>query len=302
MSRRLGRSLGVDLVPFKTCTYDCIYCQLGRTTDHTGRPQPFYDVDVIMSQVHTAIESAGHIDYVSLAGSGEPTLNSQIGEVIDRIKTETKTPLTVLTNGSLLWDSNVRKAVAPADIVLPSLDAGTEDKFNLICRPCKGISFEQVVDGLITFAGEFGGDIRLEVMLLDGINTSLSEIRHLSGVVGQIQPNAIQLNTVVRPPSERQARAVPRSRLIELADLFDGPVEIVSSSSVEPGPTEHTVSDEEILSYLRRRPTGIEDIASGLNVHRNEIGKRLQALVDQGVITTVRCNDKVLFQMRSKDA
>ncbi len=302
MSRRLGRSLGVDLVPFKTCTYDCIYCQLGRTTDHRCRPEPFFGVDEIMFELQEAVGRDERIDYISLAGSGEPTLNDFIGELIDRIRSVTRIPLTVLTNGSLLWDPGIRKALAPADIVLPSLDAGCEHIFNRVCRPCKGITFEQVTEGLISFAEEFRGDIWLEIMLLEGINTSLSEVRRMSGFVQQIQPEIVQLNTVVRPPAQKQARAVGPERMRKIAAMLDSRVQVVGVPQAPPDSASFAVDDGQILSFLRRRPTTAEDVASGLDVHRNEIGKRLQALVERGVIITTRRNGRVLYQMRTKDA
>lgn len=302
MSRRLGYSLGVDLVPFKTCTYDCIYCQLGRTTDHRCRPQTYFSVDEIMSELQEAIRRSGRIDYISLAGSGEPTLNSQIGELVDRIKSETDIPMTVLTNGSLLWDRDIRRALTPSDVVLPSLDAGTEATFDRICRPCEGLTFELVVEGLVSFTGEFSGRVWLEVMLLEGINTSFSEMQRLSRLVQRIRPELVQLNTVVRPPSEESARAVGSERMQEIAGLIDGRVEIVAASSGESESPSETIDDGLILLYLRRRPTTADDIATGLNVHRNEISKRLQALIDRGLITTVRRDERVLYKMRSKDA
>lgn len=302
MSRRLGRSLGVDLVPFKTCTYDCIYCQLGRTTDHTRQPRSYYDVDTIVSQIRRAVDNDDKIDYVSLAGSGEPTLNSQIGVLIDRIKTEIDLPLTVLTNGALLGNPATREALAPADVVLPSLDAGTPDTFRRICRPCEGLSFTQVVEGLISFSRQFGGEVWLEVMLLEGINTGPDELGELSRLARVIQPKMVQLNTVVRPPAERNIRAVPPGRMRELAGMFGTPVETIAYSPIGSEPVGDFVDDERILSYLRRRPTTAEDIASGLGVHRNVVSKRLQTLARRRLIKTIRRNDDVLYQLRSKDA
>jgi wyosine [tRNA(Phe)-imidazoG37] synthetase (radical SAM superfamily) len=167
-SRRLGRSLGVDLVPFKTCTYDCIYCQLGRTTDQTTRRIEYVETDQVLAEVKAKLEIAPPPDYVSLAGSGEPTLHARIKEVIGGIKRLTRTPVAVLTNGSLLWDVNVQQALMAADLVMPSLDAGDEAMFQRVNRPHREIAFATMVEGLAAFTARFPGWVWLEVLAKNG--------------------------------------------------------------------------------------------------------------------------------------
>jgi len=163
-SRRLGRSLGVDLVPFKTCTYDCVYCQLGRTTHRTIQRGEYVPVDAVLAGLKAKLALGPKPDYISLAGSGEPTLHARIGDLIAGIKLMTRIPIAVLTNGSLLWVPEVQDALMEADLVLPSLDAGDEPMFQRVNRPHPEILFEGMVDGLAAFTARFRKLVWLEVL------------------------------------------------------------------------------------------------------------------------------------------
>ena len=165
-SRRLGRSLGVDLVPFKTCTYDCSYCQLGRTTRLTVERKEWVPMDAILDELKRKLTCRP--DYITLTGSGEPTLHSCLGQLIEHIQAMTRIPIAVLTNGSLLWQHEVRKELALADVVLPSMDAGGAFTFTCINRPQASLSFETLVEGLVEFRRAFSGHYWLEVFLWGG--------------------------------------------------------------------------------------------------------------------------------------
>ncbi len=160
-SRRLGRSLGVDLVPFKTCSYDCIYCQLGRTTNQTVERREWVPLDAVLAELRGKL--ASQPDYITLSGSGEPTLYSRLDELIDGIRAMTEVPIAVLTNGSLLWQPEVRSKLLRAHLVIPSLDAGDERTFQAIDRPHGTISFKRMLWGLIDFRREYQGQYWLEV-------------------------------------------------------------------------------------------------------------------------------------------
>jgi len=293
-SRRLGRSLGVDLVPFKTCTYNCIYCQLGRTTDLTTQPGQWAPPEEIVAAVAARLTSQP--DYITLSGSGEPTLYSPIGELIDRIKAITDIPLAVLTNGSLLWRSDVRRGLMNADLVVPSLDAGDEAMFRAINRPCAGISFERMLSGLIDFRREYKGQYWLEVVLLAGHNATDSQVARLAECVRRIGPDRVQLNTATRPPAEDYAYAVSQSRLSELARLFEPPAEVIADFHGVHQQHEFAAGRQTVLEMLRRRPCSLGDIADGLGMHHNEAIKYVEELTAANLIDKTTVAGKLYYR------
>jgi len=281
-SRRLGRSLGVDIVPFKTCTYDCIYCQLGRTTCKTTERQDCVPVDDVMDQVKAALPAQP--DYITLSGSGEPTLNVRIGEVIRRVKQLTDIPVAVLTNGSLLCDKAVRLALLEADLVLPSLDAGDEAMFQAVNRPHEDISFRRMLDGLVQFRDEFQGQYWLEVFLVTGYTADETEVAKIAGRVDLVSPSRIHLNTITRPPAESAAVAVSRDRMAKLAEVFGPHAEVVADFPTVHDQPAFAASRQDVLEMLRRRPCTIEDVAAGLGMHRNEAIKYIEELMTRNML------------------
>ncbi|KPK41784.1 MAG: radical SAM protein [Phycisphaerae bacterium SG8_4] len=275
-SRRLGRSLGVDIVPFKTCTYDCIYCQLGRTTNKTIERREWVPCDSVIDQVKANLDSKP--DYIALSGSGEPTLNSKIGEVISQIKAITDIPVAVLTNGSLLWLPEVRRSLMAADLVLPSLDAGSDRLFRYVNRPHPNIHFGRMLDGLVKFRNEFAGEYWLEVFLLGGVTTVETQKKLLAHCIRLIGPDKVQVNTVSRPPAEDFAMAVPLERLKEVALQLSQEVEIVATNRRAYEQCDISARLEDVLALLRRSPCSVEDIMHGLGLHRNAVLKYIEQL------------------------
>jgi len=288
-SRRLGRSLGIDLVPFKTCTYDCIYCQLGRTTNKTMERLPYVPVKDILSELKIKLAMGISPDYISLAGSGEPTLHSDIGDLIRKIKELTKIPVAVLTNGSLLYLPEVRADLMQADMVIPSLDAGDEELFHYVNRPHPNISFDKMVNGLIEFTHSFPGQVWLEVLLLGGVTGISYEVEKIASIIRQIQPARVQLNTAFRPPAEEIAHTLSTDQLFALKSYFPGKVEIINSNEQngELISDSAAASDDDIISLLARRPCTIEDIANGLGMHPNEVIKRMERLVTANKVNCI---------------
>lgn len=293
-SRRLGRSLGVDLVPFKTCTYDCIYCQLGRTTCKTTERKEWVPLDEVLENVKEKL--ASNPDYITLSGSGEPTLFSRIDELIDRIKAMTNVPVAVLTNGSLLWREDVRRQLTGADLVIPSLDAGDEAMFQHVNRPHEGISFEQMLSGLIHFRRDFPGEYWLEVLVLGGYTAVVADFAKLVKCVDLVRPDRVQLNTVTRPPAETFAIGVSAERLAELAAIFDLPAEVIADFRGVHRQPEFAAGREEILQMLARRPCSIDDIASGLDMHRNEVVKYIEELNAEHQVEQSLVGDKLYYK------
>jgi wyosine [tRNA(Phe)-imidazoG37] synthetase (radical SAM superfamily) len=296
-SRRLGRSLGVDLVPFKTCTYDCIYCQLGRTTDSTVVQQHYTSADDILEQLRKKLRAVPLPDYVSLAGSGEPTLHAGIGDLIARIKRLTSIPVAVLTNGSLLAARKIQDALLEADLILPSLDAGDAELFRLVNRPHPDIEFDSVVDGLVAFRERFTKPIWLEIMLLAGITGNRSEVEKIAALARRIHPDRIQLNTVTRPPCEEYAYPVPSESLASFARLFGHTAQVVSDYKPRRGRPAGSATEGDILALLARRPCTVQGIADGLGLHVNEVAKHLDILTNRDAVIPVRKNGSVFFEI-----
>jgi len=298
-SRRLGRSLGVDLVPLKTCTFDCIYCQLGRTTCHTVERKEWAPVEVVLEELKSKL--ASQPDYVTLSGSGEPTLHSRLGEIIEHIQAMTKIPVAVLTNGSLLWQQEVREQVALADVVLPSLDAYDASTFGCINRPHSSLSYDQLIEGLIALRREFQGQYWLEVFLLAGYTATPAAVDRIAAVVERIQPDRVQLNTVARPPAEEFAMRVAPEKLSELAQRFHPPAEVIAEPPARQARPSQQIGETAVLDLLRRRPCTAGDVAQGLNVNRLEILKRLESLAARGDIEIVRHENEVFYRVQTSE-
>ncbi|HNR34042.1 MAG TPA: radical SAM protein [Candidatus Hydrogenedentes bacterium] len=296
LSRRLGRSLGVDLMPFKTCTYDCVYCEQGRTTDHTACRKEYVPADEILDELGKYLVEHAAPDYITLSGAGEPTLHARLGYIVSRIKSLTKVPLAVITNGSLLWDRPVRDALHEADVVLPSLDAGNAQLFEYIDRPVTGISFEQMVTGLIAFRQSFSNAIWLEVMLMAGVTSGDSEVREMAEWARRIRPDRIQLNTVVRPPSEPFALPVPREQLAQLAILFEPHAEVIADYRGAAPKADAAPDALRVLDLIVRRPCSLQEIAASLGLRQIETIKLVEGLIGQGKIVQRRFASGVFFE------
>ena len=292
-SRRLGRSLGVDLVPFKVCTYDCIYCQLGRTTCKTTERKEWVPLNEVCASLRGALDTKP--DFITLSGSGEPTLFSRPGELIRSIKDLTDVPVAVLTNGSLLSVPEVRAGLLEADLVVPSLDAGNERLFRIVNRPHEDIAFDRMVEGLIAFRQEYGGRYWLEVLLLGGITAIPAEVEQIADIAAKIGPDRVHLNTATRPPAEKSAIAVQKAELERLAAAFGGTATVVADYPATAQQGEFAARREDVLNLLRRRPCTVDDIAAGLGLHRNEVVKYVEELVDERLLSTSTSDGRVYY-------
>lgn len=280
-SRRLGRSLGVDLVPAKTCTYDCLYCEVGPTTHLTLKRQPDRVAGILRELEEFLQHTPDGCDYITLTGSGEPTLNAGLREVIQGIKALTGIPVAVLTNGSLFYREEVRREIAGADVILPSLDAGREETFRLINRPHPRLSLELLVSGLLALRQEFQGAIWLEVLLLKGINDGDAELTALRDLIRRLSPDKVQLNTAVRPVADPRAQPLGMAELTEIAGFLGPGSEVVAAPPAKtPPPGEGT--DFKVLQMLARRPMTAEDVALALGQPLRQVKELLRRLVQTG--------------------
>jgi len=301
-SRRLGRSYGVDIVPFKACTLDCVYCQLGKTTDKTIERRDYGPVEPILAELREILRCAQNdknsiADFITIAGSGEPTLNSHLGELIDGIKKITDIPVAVLTNGTLLYKKDVRNDCAKADVVMPSLDAGDEQTFQKVNRPHKNISIEKLIWGLCAFRDEFAGLIWLEVFFVEGLNTQAGQIIKIRDAIERIRPDKVQLNTAVRPTAESHLKRLDAKKLRAIAARLGPKCEVVADFSATHRGKFHENKAEDVLSILKRRPCSLNDISSGLGISRNEALKYVTGLQHKGVIHSEEKDGRIFFKV-----
>ncbi len=226
-SRRLGASLGIDCLPFKTCNYDCVYCELGTTHQTTNAITEDIPLSEILDEVRERLAAIPRPDHLTIAGSGEPTLYRHLCELITGMKALTDIPVVLLTNGSLLSRPEIRAAAVLADLVMPSLDAGNAAGFTAVNRPHPTIGFEEMADGLVRFRDEYTGTYWLEILFVDGMNTSEQDLADLKTWADRIRPDLIHLNTVDRFPAESYAKRVSTEHLEEIARYFGNRARIV---------------------------------------------------------------------------
>jgi len=226
-SRRLGYSLGVNIIPFKTCTFDCIYCQLSKTTYKTIERKEYVPTQEVLRQLKQVLSIEKKIDYITFSGSGEPTLHSEIGKIIKTIKKMTSIPIAVITNGSLLFEKKLRSDLQNADLIVPSLNAVTDEIYKRIDQPHSSLNLEKIITGLRDFRREFKGLIWLEIMLIKGINDDLKHLQKIKTIITEINPDKIQLNTVVRPPNEKFAKPLNLKDLERIRDFFGYGCEVI---------------------------------------------------------------------------
>jgi wyosine [tRNA(Phe)-imidazoG37] synthetase (radical SAM superfamily) len=300
-SRRLGMSLGVDLVPHKVCSLNCIYCECGATTKLTLERNEYVSFDEIIAELIDFFKNNPHPEYITFSGAGEPTLNIHIGRIIEYIKYNFQgIPIAVLTNGTLLSNTLVRKELLLADLVLPSLDASDDAAFRKIDRPLKDFSIANYIQGLIDFSKEFKGKIWLEVMIMPGYNDDLQNLNLMKDAILKINPEKIQLNTLDRPGVIDSIRAASRIELQNIIDLWQLPnVEIIAASAKrKENQSFRNDIENTILETISRRPCTLEDLQNILGLHVNEINKYLDVLDADGKLTTYRQERGVFYQIK----
>ena len=300
-SRRLGLSLGVDIVPFKTCSLDCVYCQLAKTSEKTIERKNYCDVGAVLDELKKRLGRGLQADFISISGSGEPTLNAGLGQIIDGIKKITDIPVAILTNGTLLYRKDVRADCAKADVVLPSLDAGDEQTYQKINRPHLRLSIEKLIAGLCAFRNEFAGQIALEVFLLEGFNTDTEQIGKIKGAIERIRPDKIQLNTATRPTAEAGIKRLDTQKLEAIAEELGEKCEVISSSCAVRVPScvnrnaQYAVRNT-ILSMLKRRPCSLNDICTGLGLGSDEALKYITHFQQRGIVHSKEKDGIVFFR------
>ena len=296
VSRRLGFSLGIDLFTTKTCTINCIYCQLGSKTPVYPKRDSFVSPELLENELRDRIESCDKIDYVTFSGQGEPTLSKDLGRYIHFIKDKfPDLKIAVLSNATLLSMPDVRNELELVDLFVPSLDAGTEKTFRKINRPHPKIKFSEYIDSLFSFRKTFKGEFRLEIMLVRGVNDSVEELRAIRKIIDRLAPDGIDINTPVRPPAEQDVLS-PTDEILRRAK------EILCADSIKPlSPKSNKAKSpdaelvDQIHSYLKRRPETLEGIASGLGIDDTRLQNELRKLLREGSVMKKIVGGKVFY-------
>jgi len=300
-SRRLGRSLGVDLVPHKVCTLNCIYCQAGATTRQTLERAEYVPANKIIDELKAYSEKGKgpKPDVITFSGSGEPTLNSKIGDLIGRIrKLYPHTPIAVLTNGTLLFDPQVRHEIKAADIVMPSLDAATEEAFQKVNRPHVDLKLKKVVEGLFAFKRIFKGKLWIEVLPVKGLNDSPQELKAIKKILDELKPDKIHLNTVVRPPQNSSAKPVEREQMEMICALFGARCEVIAGFEHKELMSNVPGLKEAIVELTKRRSVTLEDISEALGATIDQVKDALKELCGEKVVKKISFHNKCFYQYR----
>ncbi len=302
-SRRLGLSLGVDLLRPKTCNYDCVYCQVGRSSKLQADRAEFVATADLLAEVAEALRIGPQPEVVTLAGSGEPSLAANLAEVLRGLRSLTALPLVLITNSSLLSDPRVAEAAASADIVVPSLDAGDAATFQRINRPDPSVDFETMLHGLQSFARGYQGELRLEVMLLDGVNDSEESLQALARCVASIPCSRVEVNNPVRPPGRQAVRPVAAARLARALELF-GPHAVAVGDPLRRAEESAAgdLPDERLHETLRRRPSTLAQLVETLGLPEEALRQRLARGLAAGELRTEERAGATYYLRRPREA
>ena len=293
-SRRFGRSLGIDMVPFKTCSFNCLFCEVGKTNCHTLQRAEYVPVADVINEFDNWLESGGYADVVTVAGSGEPTLHLHFGDVIDAVRDHSNIKTVLLTNSSLLHIEDVRNQAARADIAKVSLSAWNQESFQKVNKPHKSLLFSDVVAGIKDFREIYKEEMRLEVVVLPGINSQPDDMAKIAEIAKSFAPDSIELNTVVRPPAFSSVSQASATQLLSLAPLFT-PVAHVIAGFDKSKMSAISVGSDELVAMLARRPCTEKDIAQTFSISKLQVNKLIRDLCESGLIKPKVQNNEIYY-------
>ncbi len=300
-SRRLGISLGVDLMPHKTCTLDCVYCECGKTTHLTIKPDEYTPVDKIKHELNSFLASSPRLDTITFSGSGEPTLHSGIGEVIQYIKSDfPEYNVALLTNSTLFSFSEIRKKILDVDLVIASFDAASEALFRTINRPHPGLDNKAVVEGILALKNEYSNQFWIEVFIVPGFNDNLDEITLIQDFMNRIKPDRIHLNTLDRPGTEKWVEPASKDVLKKIHACMRNVniVQNIDYSTSEKRPSDDILKF--ILSILRRRPCTAEDLSNSTGADLKKVNQYLDILLKNREVKMEKMPRGIFYTIHSE--
>lgn len=299
-SRRLGISLGIDLTPQKACTLNCLYCECGKTDTLTLERKEYVPTAEVIDELRAYLSTGPELDAVTFSGSGEPTLHSGVGDIIAFLKGEfPQYRVVMLTNSTLLHLPEVRAALMPADLVVPSLDAVSDEVFRKINRPQSKLNSAQLIEGLAAFCEEFSGEVWLEVFLIPGLNDTPEELALFRSVFDRLRVDRIQLNALDRPGAVDWIEPMPRENLEAIAHALGDRVEVIGKAILRRSVASFSENTrDDILATLRVRPCTLDDLATSLGLHTLDAGKYLDVLLGENVIEQQRGERGVFYRVR----
>jgi len=302
LSRRLGYSLGIDLFKDKACTQNCIYCQLGSGKTLPPIRKRFVDPEIIENELQKRLDELERVDYITFAGSGEPTLSVDLGRIITFIRNNyPDKKIAVITNSTMLFDATVREEIKSVDLVVPSLDAASEEIFQKINRPVEGLTFNQLVEGLIEFRKIYKGHFRLEVMLLNKINDTDEELIKMRALIEKIKPDEIDINTPIRPPAEEWVHLPIQEKINRAKEILGGKSISKHDKSSAPVNSKDDLLASKIVEFLKRRPEQMENITAALNVEHSEVENILLELLTDGTVYKKMINGLPYYLVHEKN-
>jgi wyosine [tRNA(Phe)-imidazoG37] synthetase (radical SAM superfamily) len=277
-SRRLGRSLGVDPIALKTCNWNCVYCQLGRSTSLARERKEYVPTEDVLRDVEGAVRECapGDVDWITFGGSGEPTLHTGLGRMIRAVKEMTDIPVAVLTNGSLLYLPEVQVDLMTADAVLPTLDAGTEELYQRTNRPRPELIFDRLVNGLVAFRRVYGGKLWVEVMLVKGLNDGDDALADLAALLDRIRPHEVHITVPSRAPAESWVSPPDDDRLARAAAILGPRARIMGATAATLDLADHADVEKSVVEILTRHPMSADDLAQAF-------GDRNAGLVEEAL-------------------
>ncbi len=296
-SRRIGISLGVNVIPAKVCSFDCVYCESGRTTKKTMQREEFFDAKKIIKELKNYLSDNPKLDYITFSGAGEPALYNKIGEIVDFLKKEfPEYKICLITNSSMFVDADFREEIKNIDLIIPSIDAPSQEIFEKINRPLEGIKIKEIIDSIADFSQTFKGKLWIEIFIIEGLNDKKEVLEQFSQILKPIKYEKIQINSLDRPGADKDVQKAKYETLLEVKKVLGEKAQIVSRVEIPPEKRKEIANKEElILKTIKIRPMTEKDVLTMTGLNPFEVGKMLEEMVDKNLLKKEIINNNIFF-------